>query len=99
MHARVTTLQMDPSRIDQAVAELEEEELPRWREIAGFKGFTLLVDRPSGKVIGTSYWESAEKMRASDEAIRPGRERAARTGGAAGPPQVELYEVAIDVET
>jgi heme-degrading monooxygenase HmoA len=98
MHARVTTLQLDPSRIDQAVAELEEEELPRWREIDGFKAFTLLVDRASGKVIGTSCWTTAEKMRASEEAVSSSRNRAAQTGGASGPPQVELYEVAIDTE-
>jgi heme-degrading monooxygenase HmoA len=98
MHARVTVLQLDPARLDQSVAELEEEELPRWRELDGFKGFTLLVDRPSGKVIGTSYWESAEKMRASEEAIAPGRDRTAQTGGASGPLMVELYEVAIDID-
>jgi heme-degrading monooxygenase HmoA len=96
MHARVTTIQMDASRIDDATRQLEEEELPRWKEIDGFKGFTLLVDRQSGKVVGTSFWESKEKMDASEEAISPSRERAAETGGASAPPGVERYEVAVD---
>jgi heme-degrading monooxygenase HmoA len=96
MHARVTTIQMDPSRIDQSVSDLEENELPNWRNIAGFKGFTLLVDRDSGKVIGTSYWESKEAMDQSEEEIAPSRQRAAETGGASQPPSVERYEVAID---
>jgi hypothetical protein len=33
------------------------------------RGFTLHVDRSSGKVMGTSYWESREAMDASAEAV------------------------------
>jgi heme-degrading monooxygenase HmoA len=99
MHARVTTIQMDPTKVDQAVSQLEEDEIPRWREIDGFKGFTLLVDHDSGKVVGTSYWDSAEQMRASEDAVRPSRERAVQTGGASGSPQVEVFKVAVDTET
>ncbi len=96
MHARVTTIQLDPGRIDDAVAQLEGEDIPRWKEIDGFKGFTLLVDRESGKVVGTSYWESEQAMSASEETVRPSRERAAETGGASAPPTVERYEVVVD---
>jgi heme-degrading monooxygenase HmoA len=96
MHARLTTLQMDAARIDDAVRQLEQEDLPRWREIDGFKGFTVLADRESGKVVGTSYWESEQAMDASEEAVRPSRERAAQTGGATGAPVVERFEVALD---
>ena len=97
MHARTTTLQLDPARIDAAVRQLESEEIARFKEIDGFKGFTLLVDRGSGKVVGISFWESEEKMSASEEAVRESRERAAETGGASGSPQVEQFEVALDV--
>ena len=96
MHARVTTIEMDPSRLDQAISELEENELPSWREIDGFRGFTLLADRASGKVIGTSYWDSEEQMNASEDQVGASRQRAAETGGAASGPQVERLEVALD---
>ena len=96
MHDRVTTLQLDSSRIDDTVRQLEQEEVPRWKEMDGFKGFTLLVDRESGKLVGTTYWESEEKMAATEEAVSQSRERAAETGGASGPPAVERYEVAVD---
>ena len=96
MHARVTTIQMDASRLDDAIRQLETEELPRWKEMDGFKGFTLLVDRQSGKIAGTTYWESEQAMDASEEAIGPSRERAAETGGASASPTVERYEVAVD---
>ncbi len=98
MYARVTRMQMDPSRLDDGIRQLESEELPRWKEIDGFKGFTLLVDRDSGTGVGTSYWESREKMEASEETVKGVRERTAETGGATAPPKVEHYEVAIDTE-
>ena len=96
MHARCTTVQMDPGRIDDAIRQLESDDLPRWKEIDGFKGFTLLVDRASGKVVGTSFWDSKEAMDASEDAVAPSRQRAAEAGGASGPPTVERYEVALD---
>ena len=96
MHARTTTLELDPSRLDDAIRQLESEDVPRWKELDGFKGFTLLVDRQSGKALGTTYWESKEAMDASEEAVSPSRERAAETGGASSAPRVERFEVAVD---
>ena len=98
MHARVTTVQLDPARIDEAIRSLEQEDVPRFKEMDGFKGFTLLVDRERGVGIGTSYWESEEKMEASEEAVKDARERTAQLGGASAAPTVEHYEVAIDTE-
>jgi heme-degrading monooxygenase HmoA len=98
MHARVTTIQMDAARIDEAVRQLESEDIPRFREIDGFKGVTLLVDRESGKAVGTSYWESREQMEASEQAVEDSRRRAADAGGATSAPQVERFEVAVDTQ-
>jgi heme-degrading monooxygenase HmoA len=96
MHARLSTLDLDPSRIDETVANLEERDLPMIREQAGFKGFTLLVDRSSGKIVGTSYWETKEDMDAAEEAGNQARQHAAETGGASSAPQVDRFEVALD---
>jgi heme-degrading monooxygenase HmoA len=96
MHARTTTIEGQPDAIDDAVRQVESEVLPLLREQAGFEGFTLHVDRSSGKVVGTSYWESQEAMDASEEAVSGPREEAARRGGASGAPVVERYEVVID---
>lgn len=96
MHARVTTLQMDPSRIDDVVSRLEAEDIPNWKELDGFRGFTMFADRSSGKVFGISYWDSEQQMQASEEAVKPSRQRAAETGGAASEPQVERFDVAVD---
>lgn len=95
MHARVNTVQMDPHRIDDAVRQLEDPRCP-YTGIDGFRGFTVLADRLSGKVIVTSYWESEEEMLGSEDAVKDARKRAADTGGASDEPQVERYEVALD---
>jgi heme-degrading monooxygenase HmoA len=96
MHARVSTIQMDPARVDEAVSEFENNILPTIKEIDGFKGFTLAADRSSGKVIGTSYWESQEHMEASEEQVLEARQRTADAGGSQSPPQVEHFEVTVD---
>ena len=96
MHARVSTIQLDPARIDEAVSEFEEQGLPAFRQIDGFRGFTLLIDRTSGKVIGTSYWSSREQMVASEEEGESARQRVAAMGQAQSPPAVERFEVALD---
>ena len=87
---------MDPQRIDDALRQVEQNDIPAFREIDGFRGFTVLVDRSSGKVVATSYWDSEEQMRASEDAVKEARERAAETGGASSEAQVERYEVALD---
>jgi heme-degrading monooxygenase HmoA len=96
MHARVTTLPMEASKIDDAVGGLKERDIPEFEQIDGFKGFTLLADRQSGKAVGVSFWESEEAMRASEEQVQASRQRAAEAGGASGEPQVEHFEVVID---
>ena len=96
MHARVTTLQVDPSKIDDVVAGLRDNDVPRFEQMEGFKGFTLLVDRDSGKVSGTTFWESQEAMEATEEEVKDARQRAAETGGASDEPHVYRFEVAVD---
>jgi heme-degrading monooxygenase HmoA len=96
MHARVTTLSMEPGRIDAATDQLREQDLPKFRELDGFRGFTLFGDRESGKAFGISFWDSEEQMQASEEAVKDSRRRAAEAGGASGEPEVERFEVLID---
>ena len=95
MHARVTTLQMDPSTLDEVTARLESEDVPGFKKLDGFKGMTVLGDRESGRAIAVTFWESERAMRESEEAVKGARQRAAETGRA-GEPQVERFEVILD---
>jgi hypothetical protein len=49
MHARVTTLDMDPARVDEARDQLERDDVPAFKKLDGFKGMTLLTERQTGK--------------------------------------------------
>ena len=92
MYARSTTIQAQPSSIDDGIAHMRDTVMPALQGIDGYVGMSLLVDRASGRCIATSSWESEEAMHASEESIRPIRDQAAeRFGGSA---QVEEWDIA-----
>ncbi len=96
MNARVTYIDGEPDKVDDVIGQVESDVLPTLKDQDGFKGFTVLADRSSGRLIGISFWESEDALSASEEAIRQSRDEAAQTAGSAEP-RVERYEVAIDV--
>ena len=96
MYARTTTIEGQADRIDEVVREIESGVLPVLKQQDGFKGFTVHVNRSSGKVVGTSYWESQQAMEASEEAVSGPRDEAVRSAGASGGSTVDHFEVAID---
>ena len=95
MHARVSTIQGAPGKVDDVARQAQEQTLPQLQKLEGFKGFVVLGDRQGGKMLGVSFWESEEALRASDEAASSVRSAAAQTadGIVAG---VEEYEVFVN---
>jgi heme-degrading monooxygenase HmoA len=94
MHARLTTLEATPDRMDDVTREVQEHVLPQLQQLDGFKGFIALRDRVSSRLRGVALWESEEALRATDEAaarIRGGVAEA--TGGTVA--SVENYEVVV----
>src|SRR5215213_5701904 len=94
MHARLTTIEAPPDRMDDATRHVQEQILPQLQQLDGYKGFIALRDRGSGRVRGVALWESEEALRATDEAaarIRGGVVEA--TGGTVA--SVENYEVVV----
>ena len=94
MHARLTTIEAPPDRMDDATRHVQEQILPQLQQLDGFEGFIVLQDRESGRVRGVAFWESEEALRATDEAaarIRGGVVEA--TGGTVA--SVENYEVVV----
>lgn len=67
MHARSAVIELTKDSIDDAVKTFEEEQIPKYREQDGYKGFTLLVDRNAGKAMGVSFWEDEAALKGSDE--------------------------------
>ena len=92
MYARSTTIQAQPSSIDDGIAHVRDEVMPALHDMAGCIGVSLLVDRQSGRCIATSAWETEEAMRDSRDQVTPIRDRAAEMFG--GTANVEQWEIA-----
>jgi heme-degrading monooxygenase HmoA len=61
MFARVITAQAGPQGFD-GIIDLAREQLPGASQQPGFKGFYLLADAETGKVVFISLWETREQM-------------------------------------
>ena len=94
MHARVTTLEVPPDRMDDATRHVQEHVLPRLSQMEGFRGFVALGSSQSGTLQGVAFWESEEALRATDQAVVPIREGAAEAAGGTVA-SVEEFEVRV----
>src|SRR6478672_9353487 len=81
MYARSTTVQADPMRIDDGIANVRDEVMPAVMTMPGCMGVSMLVDRESGRCIVTTSWDSEESMSASREGVRAMRQRAGAVMG------------------
>jgi len=94
VYARSTTIMARPESVDAGIAQVRDEVMPRLLGMDGCIGLSMISDRSSGRCIATSAWQSEEAMRATDEELRPTRERIAEMMGG-GSPQVEEWEIAV----
>jgi heme-degrading monooxygenase HmoA len=85
MFARVITAQAGAKGLDDLI-RLAQQQLPGARRQPGFKGFYLLTDAETGKVITISVWDTREQMPSGI------RDQAAPATWLT-PPQLETYEV------
>lgn len=93
VHARSTTIQANKSSIDAGVTHVRDEVLPALKQLDGFVGLSMMVDRESGMCIVTSAWVNEDAMRASADRVQQVRNRAAELLG--GSPKVEEWEIAV----
>ncbi len=93
MYARSTTLQADPQRMDDGIADVRDNVMPNVLEMDGCIGLSMLCDRDSGRCIVTTSWASEEAMAASREKVRALRDRAVDMFGGAAP-QIDEWEIA-----
>ena len=93
MYARSTTFQGMPGNIDAGITFIKNEAGPMLDKIEGCRGLSMLVDRETGQCIATSSWENEAAMRASDDQLRPIRDRGRDILG--GSMQVDEWEIAV----
>ena len=94
MHARMSTLEGSPDEMDEGLRDVKERVLPVLQQQDGFKGFIAFGNRQSGELIGITFWESEQSMRASEEVgARTRSETAEDTGDTIA--NVQRYEVGL----
>jgi quinol monooxygenase YgiN len=93
MYARSTTVRGDPKRLDDGIAYVRDEVMPAVQQMSGCVGLSMLCDRDSGRCIITTAWADESAMHATEEAVRPMRERVAQIYGGAS--EVNEWEIAI----
>ena len=93
MHARSTTFNGRPENIDAGIEFVKNEAGPMLATIEGCRGLSMLVDRETGQCIATRSWENEATMLASDDQLRPIRDRGRDILGASM--QVDAWEIAV----
>lgn len=71
MHARISTIEGDAGKIDDAVKVIEEKILPTLKGLDGFRAINFLADRSSGRLLAVAFWDSEAALQSSAEAVQP----------------------------
>ncbi len=95
MFARVAIVEGKPEQMEAGIRDYREHVMPEARELAGFRGSYLLVDRKTGKSISITLWDSEKDERNSAEAANKLRANASQIVSASKPPVVGAYEIAV----
>jgi heme-degrading monooxygenase HmoA len=89
--ARTSTL-IDVEKIDEGIKSFEFEIMPKLKEVPGFAGATLHVDRPTKTMVATTYWDSLDALKASEQKANELRRTASLAAGTTAEPRVDRYE-------
>jgi hypothetical protein len=93
MYARISTIEGDGGRIDDALKIINEKIMPPLKALEGFRAANFLVDRAAGKLVAVAFWDNEAALEGSAETVKPMRNEVAEAmnGKVVG---VETYEVA-----
>jgi quinol monooxygenase YgiN len=93
VYARSSTFHGNPGNIDAGISFVKDEVGPMLDSVEGCRGLSMLVDRETGQCIATSSWEDEAAMRASDDQLRPLRDRGKDILG--GSMQIDEWEIVV----
>ena len=97
MFARVTTLQLQPGKLDEFLRIFQDAIAPAAAAQPGFGGITLMTDPRIGKVLAVGLWETSADLLAGEGGYYEEQLAGVRYL-LAGPPLRESYEVSVQVE-
>ena len=93
MFARVNSVQAATGEL-AGLIKFAGDQLPDAHEAPGFKGFYLLADRQSGKLVTISLWDSDDDLRQFEARGAQMRKDATSELGIV-PTPVDIYEVVL----
>ncbi len=93
MFVRLTTIQMQPVKLDQMTGIFQERAGPAMQQQPGFLNAYVLVDRATGKGSILGLWESEDALRQAEAVLNQQRSDASQALQATGATS-EVYEVA-----
>jgi hypothetical protein len=93
MQARISTIEGDGGKIDDALKIINEKVMPELKALEGFTAANFLVDRSAGKLVVVAFYDNEAGLEGSAEAVKPLRTEVAEAmaGKVTG---VESYELA-----
>jgi len=95
MQARVTHVQVQPDKIDEATSIYRDSVVPVLKAQNGYPATYMLVDRATGKGMSVTIWESLEALQASESSGFYQEQVAKFAPVFAAPPTREVYEVSV----
>ena len=96
MHARVTSGQVQPGKMQEAIDIVNNSIAPAAKAEKGFQGLYVMTDAASGKVLAISVWETEADMSAVESSGHY-QENVAKLGSViAGPTTTDHYELSVE---
>ncbi len=89
---RVTTVEGDPAKADDGIANYEEKILPVIKKQPGARSAHLLVNRKTGRTFAGSTWDTEQDLKNSEAAVTALRDEAIKKIDGKGR-KVEVFEV------
>ena len=94
MYARSTILRAKPESLDDGIAEVRDHVVPELQQMSGFAGYSMLVDRGSGRCVVTTAWHDEGALAESRDRVHELRRQAAEKLGGSEP-EVREWEIAM----
>ena len=81
MYVRISAIEGDPGKIEDAVFVINEKVIPTLKGVKGFTAANFMVDRSTGKLVGVAFWDDESALEGSVEAVNPIRSAVADAMG------------------
>ena len=99
MYARVTTVTLQPGKVDDLTKRYQNNTLPQVKQMKGFKGAYVLADREANKAIVMVLWETEADMKATEASGFYNRAATSvRETGISSQTSMEHFEVTLQAE-